>query len=291
MLVAVVTVATAQQPERPIDLTSRFIISENILGSNKIKLDSLSDRNPHLNEKVIVKGDTVSMILPEKNYGRYDRGLFNYLIIPRGQWSAGLTASYGEFGTDDIQVLDILQNFDINVKAYSIKPYISYFFRNNQSIGVKFNYSNASVDLDNLTFDFDEDMNFSLTDVSYSAHNLSASINYRNYIGLGPDKRFAIFNEVDLGVGGGSSRFKRTIGGEVRDTHTNVLNANLTFSPGLCVFIMDYVSVNVSFGVFGLNLRHEEQTTNGVDEGSRFSSGANFKFNIFNINFGMAVHI
>jgi hypothetical protein len=28
-----------------------------------------------------------------------------------------------------------------------------------------------------------------------------------------------------------------------------------------------------------------------VDEGSRVSSGANFRFNIFNINFGMAVVI
>jgi hypothetical protein len=54
---------------------------------------------------------------------------------------------------------------------------------------------------------------------------------------------------------------------------------------------MDYVSFNVSFGVFGLSMRHEKQTTDGVEEGSRFTSGANFKFNIFNINFGMAIHI
>jgi hypothetical protein len=54
---------------------------------------------------------------------------------------------------------------------------------------------------------------------------------------------------------------------------------------------MDYVSFNVSFGVFGVNLRNEKQQTNGLEEGSRFSSGANFKFNIFNINFGMAVFI
>jgi len=43
--------------------------------------------------------------------------------------------------------------------------------------------------------------------------------------------------------------------------------------------------------VFGINVRNERQSTNGVDEGRRFSSGANFRFNIFNINFGMAVFI
>ena len=35
----------------------------------------------------------------------------------------------------------------------------------------------------------------------------------------------------------------------------------------------------------------EKQATNGVDEGSRFTSGANFRFNIFNINFGLMVVI
>ncbi len=69
------------------------------------------------------------------------------------------------------------------------------------------------------------------------------------------------------------------------------MTAALNFSPGLCVFIMDYVSFNVSFGVFGVKVHNERQSTDGVDEGSRFSSGANFKFNIFNINFGMAVFI
>ena len=69
------------------------------------------------------------------------------------------------------------------------------------------------------------------------------------------------------------------------------MTASLNFSPGLCVFIMDYVSFNVSFGVFGIKVHQEKQQTNGVEEGTRFTSGANFKFNIFNINFGMAVFI
>jgi hypothetical protein len=69
------------------------------------------------------------------------------------------------------------------------------------------------------------------------------------------------------------------------------MSASLNFSPGVCVFIMDNVCFNVSFGVFGLNFKHERQTTNGIDEGSRFASGANFKFNIFNINFGIGVCI
>lgn len=35
-------------------------------------------------EKVIVQGDTVDIIIPEANYGRFDRGLYNYIFIPKG---------------------------------------------------------------------------------------------------------------------------------------------------------------------------------------------------------------
>ena len=51
---------------------------------------------------VIVGNDTISIILPEKNYGRYDRGIFAYLFVPKGQFSFGLQASCGEISTDDL---------------------------------------------------------------------------------------------------------------------------------------------------------------------------------------------
>jgi len=268
-----------------IDLLDRFARGD------KIPLDSAALNDPALNETVLVGGDTVSIILPQKNYGRYDRGLFNYLFIPKGQWAFGMQASYGEFGTEDYQLLSILNDLNVKVKAYSLQPSFSYFFTNNQSIGVNFNYTRMYCDLHGMQVDFDDDLNFTLSDVSYYSQTYSSAIAYRNYVGLGRDRRFGVFNEVELEFGSGSSRFQRYYNNELRDTRTNTMTASLNFSPGLTVFIMDYVSFNISFGVFGVKLHRERQQTNGVDEGSRFSSGANFKFNIFNINFGMAVYI
>lgn len=242
-------------------------------------------------EKVIVGNDTVSMIIPEKNLGRYNRGLYNFLFIPKGDWVFGLNASYGEFNADDVEVLSILKNLDFGGKIYSIKPSASYFFKNNQSIGLRLNFTNGEARIDNLAIDFDEDLNFSINNVSYSAKSYGASIFYRNYIGLSNLKRFAIFNETELSYSGGSSSFKRYYNGVLSDTHTTINEAKLSFSPGVCVFIHEYVSFNVSFGVLGLYFRNEDQKTNGIDEGSRFSSGANFKFNLFNINFGLGINI
>lgn len=264
---------------------------ERFARGEKIPLDSAAVNDPALDEQVIVGGDTISVVLPQKNYGRFDRGLFNFLFIPKGQWSFGIQASYGEFNTEDFQILSILKDLNLKVKAYSLQPSISYFFGNNQSIGINFNYTRMYVDLGGLSFDFDSDMNFKLSDISYYSKTYSSAIAYRNYVGLGRDRRFGVFNEVELEFGAGSSRFKRSYEGVPRDTRTNTMTASLNFSPGVSVFIMDYVSFNVSFGVFGVKLHHERQTTDGVEEGSRFSSGANFRFNIFNINFGMAVYI
>ncbi|MBO4994950.1 MAG: hypothetical protein J6C78_03175 [Muribaculaceae bacterium] len=244
-----------------------------------------------LDEKVIVGDDTVSMIIPERNLGRFDRGLYNFLIIPKRTWVFGLTASYGEFDADDVQLLSAIKDFDFKGKQYSIKPTVGYFIRNNQAMGLKFNYTRGEADLGRLAVDIGEDINFDIKDVSYYSSNYSIGIFYRNYVGLSTEKRFAIFNEVDLSFGSGSSRFKRYYDNVLRDTRTTITEASLNFSPGVCIFITDYLGFNVSFGVFGLKLRNEKQCTNDIEEGSRFSSGANFKFNLFNINFGVGVHI
>lgn len=244
-----------------------------------------------LDEKVIIGNDTVSIIIPQRNYSRFDRGLYNYLFTPKGQWMFGLTASYGEFSADDVEVLQAISDLDFKGKQYAIRPTIGYFIRNNQAIGIKFAYTRGEADLGTIGFNAGEDLSFNLHDISYYSSKYTIGVFYRNYVGLGRSKRFAVFNEVSLDFGSGSSRFKRYYGDTLYDTRTNITEASLNFSPGVCVFIMENLSFNVSFGVFGLHLTKESQLTNGEDEGSRFSSGANFKFNLFNINFGIGVHI
>lgn len=246
---------------------------------------------PHTTETVIIGNDTVPIVIRQRNYGRFDRGLFNYLFIPKGQWSFGLTASYSEFDADDVQLLSFLKDFDFNGKQYSIKPSVSYFFDNNQALGVKLAYSRKEGLLGRLSMDFDDDLTFDIRDVNYTSTDYAIGVFYRNYVGLGTMKRFAVFNEVDLSFAAGSSRFVRSYDNVPRDTRTTSVEASLNFSPGVCVFIMDNVNFNVSFGVFGIKLRNERQTTDGTQHGSRFSSGANFRFNIFNINFGLGVNI
>ena len=130
-------------------------------------------------EQVVIAGDTVNVVLPQKNLGRFDRGLFNYIFIPKGKWAFGITASYGELRTEDVQVLSLLKDLDFEGKMYSIKPTVAYFFAQNQSVGLKFDYNRGVADLANFGIDFDEDLSFSIRDVSYYQQSFSAVLFYR----------------------------------------------------------------------------------------------------------------
>lgn len=239
-------------------------------------------------EKVIYKGDTVPMILKSINLGRYDRGLSNFLYIPRGVWSIGLTASYGELGTKDLDVFGLLSDIKIGAHAFSIRPYVQYFIRNNLAVGLKLGYYNAKGSMDSFNMDVMDDMNFNLKDIMYRSESYSAALTISQFLGLARRGRFGVFNEVELAFKTGNSDFRRPYGGELKNTYTTSTEVDLNFSPGIQVFIMKNVAFRVSFGVFGFYLKNEKQRENDIPSGNRFSSGASFRFNLFNINFGVA---
>lgn len=190
-----------------------------------------------------------------------------------------------------MDMLGLLTDIDINVHAFSIKPYLAYFIKNNLSVGLRFGYTSAKGNVGSFNVDIDDDMNFNLHDVMYRNESYTAALTLNQYIGIGRRGRFGVYHEVELAFSSGNSDFSRPYAGEPRNTHTTYMDAAINFSPGVCVFIMKNVSFNLSFGVFGFHLRNEKQSENGEPTGNRMTSGANFRFNIFNINFGIGVHI
>lgn len=242
-------------------------------------------------EKVLFRGDTIKMILRDRNLGRFDRGLFNYLFIPKGIWQFGITASYGEFSTKDLEMFDLISDIDFSGNMFSVRPYFSYFIRSNMAFGMRLGYSSGKAHVGSFNVDVDDDINFNLKDITYRSTSYTAEATFSQYFGITRRGRFGIFNEVALALSTGNSDFIRPYAGELKQTHTTFSQIGLNFSPGLCIFIIEPVSFNVSFGVFGFTLRNEKQTVDGEDMGNRLTSGANFRFNIFNINFGIAVNI
>ena len=275
-------------------ITRTDVIERTTAIARKVRSDSLKKEDIiDLNEKVLFRGDTINMILKDRNLGRqrFDRGLFNWLFIPKGIWQVGLTASYGEFSTADLQILDLVSDIDFKGHIFSIRPYFAYFVRSNISVGMRLGYTSGRASIGSFNMEIDEDMSFNLHDIMYKSESYSAALTFSQYLGIARRGRFGVFNEVELAFSSGSSDFHRPFNGEMRETHTTTMQAALNFSPGVSVYVLDQVSFNVSLGVFGLNVKHEKQKVDGEPLGSRTTSGANFRFNIFNINFGIAVNI
>lgn len=261
-----------------------------LIGCCLISVEGVNAQNEY-DERVIVGEDTVSSFIRDKSFGRYDRGLLNNLFMPKGVWSFGLTASYGDIDVSDIELLSIISNLDFQGSYFSIRPDISYTIEGNQTLGMRLSYATTDVDLSGLDIYLMDDISFNLSDVRYKSDIYSASIFYRHYIGLDSGHRFALFNELELAFNSSNTEFSRFYDGELRVTDSNSFGSSLVYSPGLCLFIQEYVSFNVSFGIFEAYFNKTNQVTNNVDEGSRVSNGASFQLNLFNIRFGIAVHI
>ncbi len=251
-----------------------------------------------LDSSAIALADSITLALPDTiksskglNRKKYNRGLKNYLLIPKKQWIAGLTVSYGEFDVKDNTLLIFLDDLDFKGSMTTLNPFVGYFIRDNQCIGVKLGYSSLSAKLENLNIAIDEDLQLQLSNMRYLGETFSAAIFHRAYIGIDKGKRFGFFNETELAFSNGTSRFIRSSEENIKNTKTTTSEIKLGLNPGICVFIMNNVSASVSFGVAGLRYGTIKQTTNGEDAGSRHSSGADFKINLLNINIGMCLHI
>ncbi|MDE6548406.1 MAG: hypothetical protein K2L22_05360 [Muribaculaceae bacterium] len=245
----------------------------------------------NLNEMTYWRGDSIPMALPTKRLGRFDRKLYNWLIYPKGVWHISLTANYGELSTDDSEFLSLIQDVDLKGKIYSVKPSVSYFLRNNLCVGLRLAFTKGEMGINSFKVDIDEDMSFDLHDIKYNSDSYAAAVFIQQYFGLSRRGRFAVFNEAEVSVGTGSSHFIRPFDGVIRDTRTKTQSFNINYSPGVSIMMMKNAAFNLSFGIFGFHLKDEKQWENGEEAGSRFTSGINFRFNLFNINFGVSIII
>lgn len=263
---------------------------------------SLAQAQQEGKEKVIVVHDTVYIerspvtkvdsadIIRTKAIGRFDRGIINYRFIPKSKWLGGLTFSYVNMDTDDSRLLfSILKDIDCTFRTLSVKPFIGYAIKDNIVIGAKMGYNHTVAGLGNISLNIDEDLSYELKDMRYNEDSYTIGLFHRSYVGLDRDKRFGFFNETTLSYNSGSTTFSRGEGDTMKKTDTTINELHIGLNPGIVVFIMENVCAEVSLGVVGFKYRSEKQKNNEGEVGTRRSSGANFKINLFNINIGITL--
>ena len=225
---------------------------------------------------------------------RIDREIDKIKFAYKGEVVMGLTASYGTLSSDDTDYMIILDNINASGTVATVKPFLGYFYRDNNCIGIRFGYRHVGGSLNDVRFDLGESNDISM-DIPYldmSSDNYSFWLFHRSYAGLDPKGRFGLFAEFELSFSTGTSDFAYETDGAIRRTYSDNTRVQLMFNPGAAVYIFPNVCATVSFGLGGVqytSVTQKDEAGNKI--GSRKASNMKFKLNIAAINIGMNIHL
>ena len=228
---------------------------------------------------------------------RIDREINKLKFAYKGEVMMGLTASYGTMSRDDTDIMLILDGIDADGTVATVKPFIGYFYRDNNCLGVRFGYRHMDGNLDAARYDLGEsnDASGSIPKVNFNSDNYSFGIFHRSYAGLDPKGRFGLFAEFELSLSTGTSKLSYqpdTTSDNMKTTLSDNTQLKLAFNPGAAVYIFPNVCATLSFGLGGIQYTSVTQKDDAGNKiGTRKASNMRFRLNVAAINFGMTIHL
>lgn len=117
-------------------------------------------------------------------------------------------------------------------------PLVSYFIRDNISIGGRLAYSRSYTKLDNLSLSLGDDISLDINEWNDKSNTYSASFFIRTYLNLGDSKRFGLFNEARLVYGYSKSTSSSDLGSGLTGVHQLKHNLNIGVAPVSLVLSM-----------------------------------------------------
>lgn len=220
----------------------------------------------------------------------FKRGLEMTSFVPKGQWVAGFSVSYSQSSMDNYQFL-IVEGLSGDNYTFKVSPMVCYIFKDNLGVGGKFGYQRSLHKIERGKAVIDSETNYDLDHLYSLAHNYYGMAIFRNYISLGHSKRFGLFNEVQLQMGGGQSKLVNGSGDSLTGTYEKNYSLDIGLAPGIIVFLNNYSALEVNVGVLGFSYTHTKSVTDQIYIADRNSRSANFKINLFSITFGMAFYL
>ncbi len=222
---------------------------------------------------------------------KYDRGIVMKTFIPKGQWMVGTTFSYSEHVDDNFEFLSVLKDITSDGYTFKVTPLVSYFIRDNISLGARFAYGRTVTNLNNLSLELGDDLSFDVSDYNSTSNTFTTAVFLRTYLNLGDSKRFGLFNEARVSYGYSESNGSSGTGVDLSGLYQLKHNLNIGVAPGITVFVNDFAAVEASVNVAGLNFNWYDQTRDQVYKGKRTASSANFKINLLSVDLGLVFYL
>lgn len=218
------------------------------------------------------------------------RRLAQRLFISKGEVGLGVSFSYFDIDSNDSEFLMILQNCNAYAKSFSAAPMISYAIRDNKAIGVRFKYTTSSGNISDTDLSLlSEDLTWNVENIRASGDTYQTAVFYRSCIGLDDKGRFGLFTDVQLAYTHGRTTF--SYGDVGLDAYTLTDKLKLSVHPGLEVFVMNNISMNVSIGIGGARYTNARCMEDGHITGRRTAANARFYLDVTDILIGVTIHI
>lgn len=220
----------------------------------------------------------------------FRRGLEQHSFIPKGQWITGVSVSYSQSTQDNYQFF-IVEGINADSYTFKVSPMLMYCFRDNLAAGGRFAYSRSLIKIDQARFVLDSETDYTLDNLYSLSHSYSGMAAFRNYISFGSNKRFGMFNEVQLQISGGQAKLCSGSGEALSGTYERSFGLDIGLAPGMIMFLNNYSAIEVNVGVLGFSYTSTKSTTDQIYVARRNSQQANFKINLFSITFGVAFYL
>ena len=225
---------------------------------------------------------------------RIDRKINKSKYVYKGETMLGFTASYGTISSEDSDMFPIFDDIDVKGTVATINPFVGYFYRDNNCVGLRLGYTHLKGDLNSLGVNLGElfDMDLSIPQINLSSDRYSVGLFHRSYVALDDRGRFGVFGEFEAMVTWGDNYFAYATGDSFRKTVSDVVNLKLMFSPGVAVYAFPNVCATLSFGLGGFKYNYIRQYDgDGQKSGERHFSKLNFRLNLADIRLGINIHL
>ncbi len=218
------------------------------------------------------------------------RGLSQYMIIPKGEVQLGMQISHISLSSNNSEYMLLLNGIDANGAITKISPFVAYSYKDNRSVGMRFQYSTASGSLEQGDLSFlSDDLNFHVEDLHANSTAYQVAAYHRSYIGLDNKGRIGLFADLMLGYTNSKTAF--IYNAQTKDAYAKSNQLKLSLHPGIVIFAMNNVSMHVSMGIGGVSYNNTKYIRDGELVGTRNYSKANFKLDILDISMGLAIHL
>ena len=132
---------------------------------------------------------------------RYDRGFERSSIafVEKGTWTAGGSVAYSAHKNDNYRFF-VIEDINSTGYRFSLNPGFCYIVRDNMGLGARFSYGRQLLKVERANISIDE-IDINVKDYYALSHDYSVMAIYRNYIPIGNSRRFAIYSEMQIGLG------------------------------------------------------------------------------------------